>query len=114
MDKDAAKSFESFLKKYKNNIKVVDEPSYFKEAFKYHQIIHETDMAHSFSDYYRGAKKKLGQKLVEAIERGMKYSAQQYVEACENRDYFYNILVVQSFVQFGPTLECQHYHCHYY
>jgi Asp-tRNA(Asn)/Glu-tRNA(Gln) amidotransferase A subunit family amidase len=91
MDKDAAKSFESFLKKYKNNIKVVDEPSYFKEAFKYHQIIHETDMAHSFSDYYRNAKKKLGKKLVEAIERGMKYSAQQYVEACENRDYFYNL-----------------------
>src|SRR6056300_1405290 len=91
MDKDAVKSFETFLKKYKNNITVVDAPSYFKEAFKYHQIIHESDMAHSFSDYYKGAKKKVGKKLVEAIERGMKYSAQQYIEACENRDYFYSL-----------------------
>ena len=89
MDKDAVKSFEAFLKKYKKNIEIVDAPSYFEDIFKYHQIIHETDMAYAFSDYYKKSKNKLGKKLVEAIERGLKYKSSEYVEACENRDYFY-------------------------
>ena len=91
MDKDAVKSFEAFLKKYKKNIEIVDAPSYFEDIFKYHQIIHETDMAYAFSDYYKKSKNKLGKKLVEAIERGLKYKSSEYVEACENRDYFYKL-----------------------
>ena len=91
MEKEAVKSFDAFLKKFKNNIEVVDAPSYFDDIFKYHQIIHETDMAYAFSDYYKKSKNKLGKKLVEAIERGLKYKSSEYVEACENRDYFYKL-----------------------
>jgi len=91
MDKDSVKSFENFLKKYKKNVEVLDAPSYFDDIFKYHQIIHETDMSYAFSDYYAKSKNKLGKKLVEAIERGLKYKASEYVEACENREYLYKL-----------------------
>jgi hypothetical protein len=36
-------------------------------------------MAYAFSDYYKKSKNKLGKKLVEAIERGLKYKASEYV-----------------------------------
>ena len=91
LDKESLKSFETFIKKYSAHIEVLDTPSYFDDIFKYHQIIHETDMAYAFSDYYKKSKNKLGKKLVEAIERGLKYKASEYVEACENRDYFYKL-----------------------
>ena len=39
-------------------------------------------MANSFQDFYKKSKKKMGKKLVEAIERGLKYSAKDYVECC--------------------------------
>ena len=58
---------------------------------RYHKIIHETDMAYSFSDYYKNSKNKLGKELVKAIERGFKYKSKDYVEAVENRDYFYKL-----------------------
>ena len=58
---------------------------------KYHKIIHETDMAYAFSDYYKNSKNKLGKELVKAIERGQNYKSRDYVEAVENRDYFYKI-----------------------
>ena len=89
LDKESIKSFESFIKKLEGNIKVIDAPAHFDKIFEYHQIIHETDMAYSFSDFYEKRKTKLGKKLVEAIERGQKYKARDYTEACENRDYFY-------------------------
>ena len=89
MDKDAIKSFEQFIKKMGKYIEVYDTPSYFDKIFDYHQIIHETDMSYAFKDYYQKSKSKLGKKLIEAIERGMKYKSRDYVEACENRDYFY-------------------------
>ena len=38
-------------------------------------------MANSFQKYYKNSKNKLGKKLIEAIERGLKYSASQYTEA---------------------------------
>ena len=39
-------------------MEVFDEPSYFKDIPKYHQIIHETDMANSFQDFYTNQKRK--------------------------------------------------------
>jgi Asp-tRNA(Asn)/Glu-tRNA(Gln) amidotransferase A subunit family amidase len=75
--------FNYFIESFKNNIEVFDEPSYFKDIFKYHQIIHETDMARSFSDYYKIGKKSLGKNLISAIERGKKYSAYEYAEAVD-------------------------------
>ena len=81
IDKDSQKAFEFLIKKLKKNIEVFDEPSYFKDIHKHHQVMHETDMANSFQKYYKNSKNKLGKKLVEAIERGLKYSANQYTEA---------------------------------
>jgi len=83
ISKESQKAFEFLLKEFKNNIVVFDEPSYFKDIPKYHQIIHETDMANSFQDFYKKSKKKMGKKLVEAIERGLKYSAKEYVDAVD-------------------------------
>ena len=73
IDKESQKAFEFLIKNFKKNIEVFDEPSYFKNIHKYQQIIHEADMANSFQKYYKQSKNKLGKKLVEAIERGMKY-----------------------------------------
>ena len=81
--------FNYFIKSFKKNIEVFDEPSYFKDISKYHKIIHETDMARSFSDYYRLSKKSLGKNLVKAIERGNKYSAYEYGEAIDFRSRAY-------------------------
>ena len=81
--------FNYFIKSFKKNVEVFDEPSYFKDIFKYHKIIHETDMARSFSDYYRLSKKSLGKNLIKAIERGKKYSAYEYGEAIDFRSRAY-------------------------
>ncbi len=81
--------FNYFIKSFKKNIEIFDEPSYFKDIFKYHKIIHESDMARSFSDYYRLSKKSLGKNLVKAIERGKKYSAYEYGEAIDFRSRAY-------------------------
>jgi len=89
IDKESQKAFEFFIKKFKKNIELFDEPSYFKEIHNYHQVIHETDMANSFQNFYKNSKKKLGKKLVEAIERGMKYSATQYTEAVDFMEQSY-------------------------
>ena len=58
IDKEVQKSFEYFIKSFKKNIEVFDTPSYFKDIPKYHQIIHETDMANNFQVYYKKYKKK--------------------------------------------------------
>ena len=89
IDTVSQKAFEFLIKKFKKNIEIFDEPSYFKDIHFYHQIIHETDMANSFQKFYKQSKKKLGKKLVEAIERGMKYSASQYTEAVDFMEQSY-------------------------
>ncbi|MAK12672.1 MAG: amidase [Candidatus Pelagibacter sp.] len=81
--------FNYFIKSFKKNIEIFDEPSYFKDILKYHKIIHESDMARSFSDYYRLSKRSLGKNLVKAIERGKKYSAYEYGEAIDFRSRAY-------------------------
>ena len=52
ISKDSQKAFEFLIKKLKKNIEVFDEPSYFKDIHKHHQVMHETDMANSFQKYY--------------------------------------------------------------
>ena len=91
LDKETIKNFEKFVKEQGSNVEIHDTPSYFKDIMKYHKIIHETDMAYAFSDYYKNSKNKLGKELVKAIERGQNYKSRDYVEAVENRDYFYKI-----------------------
>ena len=55
LDRESQKAFEFLIKNFKKNIEVFDEPSYFKNIHKYHQIVHEADMANSFQKYYNQA-----------------------------------------------------------
>ena len=91
LDKDAVKSFDQLIKNLGKNVDLLDTPSYFDDISRYHKIIHESDMSYAFSDYYKNSKSKLGKKLIEAIERGQKYSSSDYVEAVENREYLYKL-----------------------
>ncbi len=83
LGKKSREVFEYFIKSFKNNIEVFDTPSYFKDIHKYHQIIHETDLANNFSLYYKKYKKKLSKYMQDAISKGNKHSAKEYAEAID-------------------------------
>ncbi len=83
IDKKSRESFEYFIKSFKKNIEVFDTPSYFKDIHKYHQIIHETDLANNFSVYFKKFKKKLSKYMQDAISNGNKYTAKEYAEAID-------------------------------
>ena len=88
IDKKSRESFEYFIKSFKN-IEVFDAPSYFKDIHKYHQIIHETDLANNFSVYYKKYKSKLSKFMQSAIAKGNKYSAKEYAEAIDFKKQSY-------------------------
>ena len=83
IDKKSKEAFEYFIKSFKKNIEVFDTPSYFKDIHKYHQIIHETDLANNFAVYYKKYKKKLSKYMQDAIAKGNKHSAKDYAEAID-------------------------------
>ncbi len=83
IDKKSRDAFEYFIKSFKKNIEIFDTPSYFKDIHKYHQIIHETDLANNFSVYYKKFKKKLSKYMQDAISNGNKYTAKEYAEAID-------------------------------
>ena len=83
IDKKSRESFEYFVKSFKKNIEIFDTPSYFKDIHKYHQIIHETDLANNFSVYFKKFKKKLSKYMQDAISNGNKYTAKEYAEAID-------------------------------
>ncbi len=83
IDKKSRESFEYFIKSFKKNIEIFDTPSYFKDIHKYHQIIHETDLANNFSVYFKKFKKKLSNYMQDAISNGNKYTAKEYAEAID-------------------------------
>ncbi len=83
IDKKSREAFEYFIKSFKKNIEIFDTPSYFKDIHKYHQIIHETDLANNFSIYYKKYKKKLSKFMQDAISNGNKYTAKEYAEAID-------------------------------
>jgi Asp-tRNA(Asn)/Glu-tRNA(Gln) amidotransferase A subunit family amidase len=83
VDKKSKEAFEYFIKSFKKKIEVFDTPSYFKDIHKFHQIIHETDLANNFALYYKKYKKKLSKYMQDAIVRGNKYSAKDYAEAID-------------------------------
>jgi len=83
IDKKSQGAFEYFIKSFSKNIEVFDTPSYFKDIHKYHQIIHETDLANNFSVYYKKYKKKLSKYMQDAIANGNKHSAKEYAEAID-------------------------------
>ncbi|MDC3036205.1 amidase [Candidatus Pelagibacter sp.] len=83
IDKKSRESFEYFIKSFKKNIEIFDTPSYFKDIHKYHQIIHETDLANNFSIYFKKFKRKLSKYMQDAITKGNKHSAKEYAEAID-------------------------------
>ena len=83
IDKKSRESFEYFINSFKKNIEIFDTPSYFKDIHKYHQIIHETDLANNFSVYFKKFKKKLSKYMQDAITKGNKHSAKEYAEAID-------------------------------
>ncbi|MDC3231502.1 amidase [Candidatus Pelagibacter sp.] len=83
IDKKSREVFEYFIKSFKKNIEIFDTPSYFKDIHKYHQIIHESDLANNFSIYYKKYKKKLSKYMQDAISNGNKYTAKEYAEAID-------------------------------
>ena len=83
IDKKSREEFEYFIKSFKKNIEIFDTPSYFKDIHKYHQIIHETDLANNFSIYFLKYKKKLSKYMQDAISKGNKHSGKEYAEAID-------------------------------
>ena len=83
IDKKSRESFEYFIKSFKKNIEIFDTPSYFKDIHKYHQVIHETDLANNFSVYFKKFKNKLSKYMQNAISNGNKYTAKEYAEAID-------------------------------
>jgi Asp-tRNA(Asn)/Glu-tRNA(Gln) amidotransferase A subunit family amidase len=83
INKKSQEAFKFLLKSFKKNIEVYDEPSYFDYIPKYHQIIHEVDMANNFQTFYKNDKSKLSKEIRDAISRGSKYSAKEYTEAID-------------------------------
>ena len=90
LDQAAKKDFEKFLKKIDKQVTVYSNPSYFEKIFDYHKIIHESDMAYNFLSTYEKHKKKIGKKMIEAIERGLSYKAKDYAEAVDQISIIYD------------------------
>jgi len=72
--------------KLKGKIDEVELQEGFKGIPEWHKIIMESDMATSFSKEYKSSKYKLSDKIVEAIERGMKYTSVEYNDALSKID----------------------------
>ena len=83
IEKKSREAFEYFIKSFKKNIDVFDNPSYFKDIHRYHQIMYETDLANNFGLYYKKYKKKLSKPMQDAIVKGNKHSAKEYAEALD-------------------------------
>ena len=90
IDKKSREAFEYFIESFKKNIEIFDTPSYFKDIHKYHQLIHETDLANHFGLYYKKYKNKLSKYMQDAIKKGNKHSAKDYVEAIDFMKRSYN------------------------
>ena len=90
LEEDAKEGFEEIKDEIKNKLKgKIDEvelPEGFKGISEWHKIIMESDMAASFSKEYKSFKNKLSDKIVEAIERGMKYTSVEYNDALSKID----------------------------
>jgi len=92
LEKDSSEAFAEIKDELKGQIKEVKLPEAYTDIPKWHKIIVETDMAKSFSLDYKKFKNLLSAQIVEAIERGQKYKAVEYNDACQKikevRNYF--------------------------
>ena len=86
LDKDVVEGFEEIKDELKGKIDEIELPKGFGKIPEWHKIIMESDMASSFSEEYKKSKNKLSEKILEAIERGMKYTSIEYNNALSQID----------------------------
>ena len=86
LEEDAKEGFEEIKDELKGKVDEMELPEGFVNIPKWHKIIMESDMAQSFSKEYNNSKNKLSNKIIEAIERGMKYTSVEYKDALSKID----------------------------
>jgi len=86
LDEDAAEGFKEVKDELKGQVDEIELPAGFGKIPEWHKIIMESDMASSFSEEYKKSKNKLSNKIIEAIERGMKYTSMEYNNALSQID----------------------------
>ena len=86
LDQDATEAFGEIKDELKGKIDEIELPKGFGKIPEWHKIIMESDMASSFSEEYKKSKNKLSDKILEAIERGMKYTSIEYNNALSQID----------------------------
>ena len=103
LDEDAKKGFEEIKDELKGKIDEIELPEGFVDIPEWHKVIMESDMARSFSAEYTRSKHKLSNNIIEAIERGMKYTAVEYNNALSKIDAA-NIYFKQFFYDYDAIL----------
>jgi Asp-tRNA(Asn)/Glu-tRNA(Gln) amidotransferase A subunit family amidase len=81
LEDDAMEGFKEIKDELKGKVDEMELPEGFANIPTWHKIIMESDMAQSFSKEYKNSKNKLSDKIIEAIERGMKYTSVEYNDA---------------------------------
>ena len=103
LDKDAKNGFEEIKDELKGKIDEIELPEGFIDIPEWHKVIMESDMARSFSAEYTKSKHKLSNNIIEAIERGMKYTAVEYNNALSKIEAA-NIYFKQFFYDYDAIL----------
>ena len=86
LEDDAAEGFKEVKDEFKGQLHEIELPKSFGKILEWHKVIMESDMAASFSEEYKKSKNKLSDKIIEAIERGMKYTSVEYNNALSQID----------------------------
>ena len=86
LDEDTAEGFKEIKDELEGKVDEIELPKGFAKISDWHKIIMESDMASSFSEEYKKSKNKLSDKIIEAIERGMKYTSVEYNNALSQID----------------------------
>ena len=103
LEEDAKKGFNEIKDELKGKIDEIELPEGFVDIPEWHKVIMESDMARSFSSEYTKSKHKLSNNIIEAIERGMKYTAVEYNNALSKIDAA-NIYFKQFFYDYDAIL----------
>ena len=86
LEEDVKEGFKEIKDELKGKVDEIELPEGFAGIPDWHKIIMESDMARSFSEEYKKSKNKLSAKIIEAIERGMKYTSVEYNNALAKID----------------------------
>ena len=86
LEEDVKEGFKEIKDELKGKVDEIELPEGFAGIPDWHKIIMESDMARSFSEEYKKSKNKLSDKIIEAIERGMKYTSVEYNNALAKID----------------------------